>query len=196
MKKKNGILAFIGPSGVGKNTLINRLRKMPLFFQRNYFSISWTTRSPRPGEVDGKDYYFCTREEFQSATQRGEFLEWAEFNGNLYGTPLTPIDEALGRGDMVLIDLETVGAVQLKKIAEARGWPLLDMFISPPSMEVLERRLRGRGDVSEDEIRKRLETARIEMQKAHLFRYFIVNNELDLAENRVLTLYWQYFDVS
>ena len=131
-------LVISAPSGTGKTTLIKRLRKE---FPNFGYSISCTTRAPREGEVDGKDYHFLSRERFVELRDQGHFAEWAEVHGNFYGTPLPPVREMLAKGQDILFDIDVQGAAQLRKnMPDARF-----LFILPPSMEELERRLRGRG---------------------------------------------------
>ena len=130
-------LVISAPSGTGKTTLIKRLRKE---FPNFGYSISCTTRAPREGEVDGKDYHFLSRERFVELRDQGHFAEWAEVHGNFYGTPLPPVREMLAKGQDILFDIDVQGAAQLRKnMPDARF-----LFILPPSMEELERRLRGR----------------------------------------------------
>lgn len=131
-------LVISAPSGTGKTTLIKRLRKE---FPNFGYSISCTTRAPREGEVDGKDYHFLSRERFVELRDQGHFAEWAEVHGNFYGTPLPPVREMLAKGQDILFDIDVQGAAQLRKnMPDARF-----LFILPPSMEELERRLHGRG---------------------------------------------------
>ena len=142
-------LVISAPSGTGKTTLIKRLRKeFPTFG----YSVSCTTRAPRDGEVDGRDYHFLSRERFVELRDQGHFAEWAEVHGNFYGTPLPPVREMLAKGQDILFDIDVQGAAQLRKnMPDARF-----LFILPPSVEELERRLRGRGLDSEEVILRRL----------------------------------------
>ena len=152
---KGTLLVLSGSSGVGKSTIIAQvLEQRPEL----YFSVSCTTRAPRPGEVDGVNYTFISREEFQARIERGEFLEYAEYVGNYYGTSMTVIREKLEQGVDVLLDIEVQGAAKVReRLPDAAS-----VFIVPPSFEELAQRLRGRGTDSEEKIQKRLETARRE----------------------------------
>ena len=174
MSKRGTLLVLSGPSGVGKSTV---LRKMMDGREDMAFSVSATTRAPRPGEVDGKDYFFITREEFDKMVEQGELLEHAEFVGNCYGTPRSQILQRLEQGITVVLDIEVQGAGQVKAlIPEA-----LTVFLAPPSLEALEQRLRGRGTESEEKIRSRLETARKELLLAPTYDYTVVNDDADRA---------------
>lgn len=147
-----------------------------------HFSVSMTTRPPRPGEVDGKHYRFVDREEFALARDAGELVEWAEYGGNLYGTPVSEVLAPRERGEDVLLDIEMVGARNVKT-----AFPEAVMiFIAPPSLADLERRLRRRGDTSEEDIARRLGVARDQMDEAKgLFDHIVVNDDLDTAVGRV-----------
>jgi guanylate kinase len=167
-----------GPSGVGKTSVVAGLaERMPF-----HFSVSMTTRPARPGEIDGVAYHFVAPEEFVAARERGELIEWAEYSGHLYGTPRAPVAAALAAGEDVLLDIELLGAEQVKAaINEA-----LLVFVEPPSLEVLEARLRGRGDTDEAQIAHRLAAARWQMERARsLFDYFVVNDLLERAIDQV-----------
>ena len=167
-------LVLSAPSGAGKSTLVRRLvQEFPDFG----FSVSYTTRPPRPGEIDGRDYVFTTREDFEARAVAGEFAEWAEVHGNLYGTPLAPLRDMLARGRDVLFDIDVQGAAQMR-LALPQAWCI---FILPPSLEELERRLRSRGSDPDDVIRRRLENARGEICQARWFDAIILNDNLDRA---------------
>lgn len=142
-----------GPSGVGKSTVLNELLKE---YPDLYFSVSATTRAPRPGEVDGADYHFISREQFQQLISEDRLLEHAEYVGNYYGTPLDPVLEHLERGNDVILEIELQGARQVRQRCPEAAL----IFIAPPSFAELERRLRGRGTESEEKICRRMETAR------------------------------------
>jgi guanylate kinase len=163
-----------GPSGVGKTSVVAGLaERMPF-----YFSVSMTTRPPRPGEVDGAAYHFVDRERFLAARAAGELIEWAEYSGHLYGTPRVPVERALAAGEDVLLDIELLGAEQVK---EAFPEALL-VFVEPPGLAELEARLRGRGDTDEEQIARRLAAARWQMERARdLFDHFVVNDRLEGA---------------
>lgn len=174
MSKRGTLLVLSGPSGVGKSTV---LRKMMDGREDMAFSVSATTRAPRPGEVDGKDYFFITREEFDKMVEQGELLEHAEFVGNCYGTPRSQILQRLEQGITVVLDIEVQGAGQVKALMPEA----LTVFLAPPSLEALEQRLRGRGTESEEKIRSRLETARKELLLAPTYDYTVVNDDADRA---------------
>ena len=173
--KNEGLLAIIsGPSGAGKSTVISRLMEL-----RNdiRFSVSATTRAPRPGEQDGREYYFKSREEFSDMIRSDAFLEHAEYVGNCYGTPAAPVDQNISDGYTVLLDIEVQGAMQvLDKREDA-----VSIFLCPPSLEVLESRLRGRGTDAEEKIQGRLETARREYKHMPRYKYIVVNDDADVA---------------
>ena len=180
---RSGIaLVVCAPSGTGKTTLIKRLTAE---FSRFSFSVSCTTRAPRPGEVDGKDYIFLTPEEFHRRREAGFFAEWAEVYGNLYGTPLESVRSLLAEGRDVLFDIDVQGAAQLRQtLPEA-----VLIFILPPSLEELERRLRGRGTESEESIQKRLAYATEELAQARRFHLWIVNDDLERAWQNLRAAY-------
>ena len=174
MPRKGIALVISAPSGAGKTTLVQRL--MQEFPQFGY-SVSCTTRQPRLGEVDGKDYIFLSREEFEQRRAQGYFAEWAEVHGNLYGTPLAPVKNSLQNGQDVLFDIDVQGAAQMKlSLAEA-----VFVFVLPPSMEELDRRLRGRGLDDEATIERRLTNARQEIRESRWYDAMVVNDELDAA---------------
>jgi len=172
------LFVMSGSSGVGKGTLIKEfLRRNPDF----KLSVSCTTRKPREGEVHGENYFFLSREEFQACIERGEFLEWAEFSGNLYGTQRPYIEEKLAQGKNLILEIDTQGALNVKKIMpEAKL-----IFILPPSFEVLEARLRGRHTETEEAIQKRLEFTKLEMENSKSFDYQIVNDSIENAVKKL-----------
>ncbi len=163
-----------GPSGVGKGTLVSRLLA---HHPQIWLSVSATTRAPRQGEQEGVNYFFFSRERFEQQVQEGGFLEWAEFAGNLYGTPRQPVEQHLAAGRPVLLEIELEGARQVR-----RSFPAgFQLFIKPPSFEELERRIRGRGTDSEEAIQRRLQRARIELAAEQEFDAALVNGDLDQA---------------
>ena len=168
--------AFIisGPSGVGKSTVLKSLIEK----RKNlYFSVSATTRDARPGEVDGVHYHFLDVDTFRDWIAKGEFLEYAEFVGNFYGTPKKYVYAAMEEGKDVILDIEVQGAIQVfSKMPE-----VVRIFIAPPSWEELERRLTDRGTDSEDKIQKRLLRAKVEFQTAHTYDYFVINDSVENA---------------
>lgn len=162
-----------GASGVGKGTIRGRL----LEYHRMYYSISMTTRPPRPGERNGVDYYFVSKADFESKIAQNGFLEWAQYVDDYYGTPREPVEEALSKGQDVLLEIEVQGALQVKQtLPEA-----ILVFIIPPSLSELRRRLLVRGTDSLPKIRKRLERAVEEIRMADRFKYVLVNDQLDKA---------------
>lgn len=172
--QKGKLLVITGPSGVGKGTLLGALADR--YPQKFVFSVSGTTRSPRAGEINGVNYFFYSREEFAHKQDLGMFLESAEYAGNLYGTPKQPVEEAIAQGKIVILEIELEGARQI-----ARTFPALKIFIAPPSMQVLEQRLRQRQQDSESAIARRLNHAEIEMAASAEFDLVIINNDLETA---------------
>ncbi len=172
--KKGLILVITAPSGAGKTTLC-RLLIERLGFE---FSVSHTTRPPRPGEVHGRDYYFVSREEFERMIERGEFLEWAEVHGNLYGTSVKELEKAFSEGRDLLLDIDVQGA---SKVKAKLGREATFVFVLPPSFEELERRLRARGTEDEGTLRRRLSRAKEEVLFAPWFDYVVVNDVLERA---------------
>ena len=163
-----------GPSGVGKSTIIREI------LERNgdiVLSVSYTTRPPRPGEVDGRDYRFVGKEEFLRLRDGGELLEWAEVHGNYYGTSRTWIETQLQQDRDVLLEIDWQGARQVRRMFPHA----VSIFILPPSLEALEARLRGRGTDSEATIARRLAAAREEMRHVEEFDYVIINDRLERA---------------
>ena len=168
------LTVITGPSGVGKGTLVSRLlERHPSI----WLSVSATTRAPRAGEVDGQSYFFLSREAFERQVAEGGFLEWAEFAGNLYGTPRAAVEEHLAEGRPVLLEIELEGARQVRQSFPA-GFQL---FIKPPSFEELERRIRGRGTDSDEAIARRLERAQVELAAEAEFDAALVNGDLEEA---------------
>jgi guanylate kinase len=168
------LIVLTGPSGVGKGTLMSALltRQPDL-----YLSISATTRSPRLGEVNGKDYYFLTRVAFEKMIEQNELLEWAEYAGNYYGTPRAKVEEKINQGTIVLLEIEVVGAKAIKQ-----SFPdALRIFILPPSLAELENRLRSRNTDSEAAILRRLDRAKEELAASQEFDKMIINEHLETA---------------
>lgn len=174
------LIVFTGPSGVGKGTLLKALRQR---HPELLLSISATTRSPRTGEIHGKDYYFTDRSQFDRAIADGQFLEWAEFAGNCYGTPRQPVEEQIRLGRSIVLEIELEGAKQVRQsFPEA-----FSIFILPPSFEELERRLRSRASDSEAAIVRRLQRAREEITAADEFDVQVVNDNLETTLERLET---------
>lgn len=163
-----------GPSGVGKSTVLKEL-----FQDRDdlYFSVSATTRPPRPGEIDGVHYHFTDVDEFRKMISEDAFLEYAEYVGNFYGTPKKFVDAAMDQGRDVILDIEIQGAQQVC----AKRPETVRIFIAPPSWAELERRLTDRGTDDEDKVQKRLLRAKVELKMADRYDYFVVNDTVDNA---------------
>src|SRR5512143_4166733 len=175
MKRREGMLFVVSaPSGAGKTTLCRALTDS---IEDLRHSISYTTRKPRPGEIDGRDYYFVTEERFRDMVQAGDFAEWAQVHSNLYGTSRRVLNEMRMDGTDVILDIDTQGAGQIKeKYQEA-----VFIFIMPPSLEILEERLRNRKSDHEEEIAKRMRRAREEIKDFNMYDYIIVNRDFDRA---------------
>lgn len=175
------LLVVSGPSGVGKSSVIDGVLERT----GAGFSVSATTRDPRPGEVDGEDYIFVSDEGFDELVAGGALLEWAEYGGNRYGTPRRPVMDRLAAGTHVVLDIENLGAHQVKK---AHPDAVL-VFIVPPSMTELERRLRARGDTSAEHIERRLGVAATQIDDARAsFDHLVVNDDLESAISQVVDI--------
>ncbi len=171
---KGQIIVISAPSGAGKTTIIREVRAR---IRALGYSISHTSRKPRAGEQDGVHYYFVSREGFQEMIERGQFVEWAEVYGNYYGTSKQVLDSELQKGLDVLMDVDTVGARNIKgKYPDA-----ILIFVLPPSLEVLGDRLMSRGTETAETVRKRLERAAIEIREARHYDYLVINDELEEA---------------
>ncbi len=183
MTRRGRLVVLAGPSAVGKSTVVRLLRsRVPDLL----FSVSATTRDPRPGEVDGEDYHFVGRAEFDRMIDAGDLLEWAEIHGGLQrsGTPAAPVRDALAAGRPVLVEVDLAGA---RAVRAAMPEAVL-AFLAPPSWEVLVDRLTGRGTESEDVVTRRLETARTELAAQHEFDTVIVNDDVDRACDELVSL--------
>lgn len=174
-------LVISAPSGTGKTSVCRAVVERD---PQVAFSISHTTRAPRPGERDGIDYHFVTSEAFRALVDRGRFLEYAEYSGNLYGTAVAAVDQQLSQGIDVLLEIETEGARQVR----ARRSDAVLVFILPPSWTALRQRLRGRGTDTVEEVDRRLAIARREFEAAGIFDYFVINDELEQATERMREL--------
>jgi guanylate kinase len=172
------LIVFTGPSGVGKGTILRALLARHPELQ---VSISATTRSPRANEVEGTHYYFLSRSQFEAMVAEGSFLEWAEFAGNLYGTPRQPLLDRMAQGARVILEIELEGARQVRETAPNA----FQIFIAPPSLEELEFRIRKRGQDTDEAIARRMERAKVEIASAHEFDVRIVNDDFDLAVQRL-----------
>ena len=179
MSERGLLIVFSGPSGVGKGTVRQEIFSTP--DHKFEYSVSMTTRAQRPGEVDGKDYFFRSREEFEELIRNGQMLEYAEYVGNYYGTPLTYVNETLDKGIDVFLEIEVQGALQVKKkVPDA-----VFIFLTPPDLNELQERLVGRGTDSEEVIAQRIERAREDIALMSEYDYAIVNDEVPLAAERV-----------
>ena len=176
---RKGLLILIsGPSGTGKGTVCDLLRKN---HPEISYSISATTRQPRPGEQDGVNYYFYDKEKFRQMIATGELLEWAEVYGNYYGTPKQKVLDRLNAGEDILLEIDTQGALNVMK-AMPEG---LFIFLLPPSLEELANRLKGRGTETEESLQRRLGAAVDEIKIAHNYRYVVVNDKVEAAEKAI-----------
>ena len=175
------LLVLSGPSGVGKSSVVSYLQD---HHPEVVFSVSVTTRPPRPGEIDGVHYRFIARAEFERMVSAGELLEWAEFSGNLYGTPVAPVREHLDAGRDVILEIELQGARQVRASAPEA----LQVFLAPPSWEVLVDRLQGRGTEDPEVIAERLRTARVEMAAEGEFDRSVVNEAVPVAAEEIVAL--------
>lgn len=178
---KGLLVVYAGASGVGKGTIMKKLLAADPNIR---LSISATTRAPREGEQNGREYYFVTHEEFDQLIAEDGFLEYAEYVGNKYGTPKAPVYKMLDEGLDVFLEIELKGFLQVKKACPE----CLSIFIVPPSFEELEARLHGRGTETPEVIAARLKTAREELEHHHLFDYVVVNDDVDRAANEVLSI--------
>jgi len=179
-KSPGTMLVISGPSGSGKSTICQRLLADP----RVEFSVSATTRPPRPGEVDGRDYHFLDKARFRAEIERGAFIEWAEVHGNLYGTPRVPMEEALAAGRVFLLEIDVQGGTQLK----ALGLPGIYVFVAPPDMDVLRERLVQRGTDTPEVVERRMTRAHEEMRAVERYDHVVVNRELESAVAEVRRL--------
>lgn len=179
MSERGLLIVFSGPSGVGKGTVRQEIFSTP--DHQFEYSVSMTTRAQRPGEVDGVDYYFRTREEFENLIKTGQMLEYAEYVGNYYGTPLSYVNETLDKGIDVFLEIEVQGALQVKKKVPDGVF----IFLTPPDLEELKDRLVGRGTDSQEVIAQRIERAKEEIALMKLYDYAVVNDHVALAADRV-----------
>lgn len=182
LNKRGMLIVISGPSGVGKGTVRKALFDIPN--HELVYSVSMTTRKPRPGEVDGVDYYFVSREEFERRIKENKFLEWSEFVGHYYGTPKDIVEEKIEEGQEVVLEIEVNGALQIRReIKDA-----VFIFIVPPGKQALYDRLLNRGTESEEIIKERMEKAEKEFLLAHKYDYIVVNDDVINAADRIMAI--------
>ena len=181
MKNQKKLIILTGPSGVGKGTVVNEI----LGKNKNiWLSISATTREPRKGEKDGENYYFLNQEKFKEMIDQNLFLEWAQFAGNYYGTPLSSVNEKIKKGFTVLLEIEVEGAKQIKE----KFPKCISIFILPPNKTELEKRIRNRGTESEESIKKRLLRANYEISSSNEFDFELTNHNVDETAKKIVKL--------
>jgi guanylate kinase len=182
VEAERGILFVISsPSGGGKGTLVRRiLTHMP----RLGYSVSWTTRAPRQGEVNGREYHFVTTEEFTAARERGEFLEWASVHGNFYATSIKVVERELAAGRDVVLEIDVQGAATVRRL----GIEAVSVFILPPSFEIMRRRLTGRQSENSDALALRLQNSRGEVEHYREFDYVVLNDDVDRAATQLASI--------
>lgn len=182
MEKKGLLIILSGPSGVGKGTV--RLELMKDKSLNLFYSISMTTRQRREGEVDGREYYFVTREQFEKNIEQGNLLEYAEFVGNYYGTPLDKVEQMRREGKNVLLEIEVSGT--MKVLAKCKD--AISIFLMPPSIHELEERIRGRKTETEEVIEERLAKARSELTMSHLYSHVVLNDSVSRAAGEIASI--------
>jgi len=178
----SAILVLSGPSGAGKSTIIDAASSE---IGDYYFSVSTTTREPREGEIEGVDYYFVTKDEFEEGIKRGDFLEYAKVHDNYYGTSLKPVKEALNEGKLVIFDIDVQGH---RLVREALGEKVVSAFITPPSLKELENRLKSRSTDNIDIINKRLENAKEEIKAINEYDFVIINDDINRAKDEFVAI--------
>lgn len=182
MRHDRGKLIVVsGPSGAGKSTVIGKVMNGRSDLR---FSVSATTRAPREGEVDGVNYYFLDREKFKAMIENNEFLEYAEYVENFYGTPVGPVKENLEQGNSVILDIEVQGAANVRKVMPEA----VTVFLTPPDFETLEQRLRSRGKDTEEMILGRLARARVEYREISKYDYIVINDDADEAAEELCAI--------
>ena len=183
MDNEKGLLIVLsGPSGVGKGTVRKEIFDDPTTSYK--YSISMTTRQMREGEVNGVDYFFKTKEEFEALIQEDQFIEYAEYVGNYYGTPVQYVKDTMAEGHDVFLEIEVEGAKQVRK----RFPDALFIFLAPPSLDHLKERLIGRGTETDEKIQSRVNEARKEVEMMNLYDYVVVNDEVHLAKERIQSI--------
>lgn len=179
MSEKGLLIVLSGPSGVGKGTVRQKMVESKLFDFK--YSVSMTTRQPRPGEVDGEDYYFTTKEKFKEAIENGEMLEHAQYVDNFYGTPMTPVKKMLEAGHDVLLEIEVNGAMQVReKMPDG-----VFIFLTPPDLMELKDRITKRGTDAAAVIEKRMAQAKVEIMMMENYDYAVVNDKVENAVNKI-----------
>lgn len=179
--KKGCLIVFSGPSGAGKDTILNKIMGEK---ENLKLSVSHTTRPPREGEVNGKNYYFVSKQEFIKMIENGEMLEYATYCGNYYGTSAVKVQDELEKGNDVILEIEVQGAEQvMKKVPET-----LSIFILPPSLAELKKRLKNRGTDSDEVINRRVKEAEKEIALAHNYDYVIINDDIEKSAKKVLKI--------
>ena len=182
MIKRGSLLVVSGPSGAGKSSLIKEILKN---IDNVYFSISTTTRPKREGEVDGVNYYFVSKEEFEEDIKKGLFLEWANVHGNYYGTSLKPVFEALEKEKLVVFDIDVQGHESIRKRFDDIT---TSVFVTTPSIKELENRLIKRGTDTKETIKKRLQNAREEIRRLNEFDFLLINDDFEVAKKEILSV--------
>jgi len=178
----SAVLVLSGPSGAGKSTIIDAASSE---IGEYYFSVSTTTRAPRSGEVEGVDYYFVTKDEFEEGIESGDFLEYAKVHDNYYGTSLKPVKKALREGKLVIFDIDVQGH---RLVREAMGDRVVSAFITPPTLKELETRLTSRSTDSIDIINKRIENAKEEIKAISEYDFVIINDTIDEAKDKFVSI--------
>lgn len=179
--REGRLVVYTGCSGVGKGTIMRKLLEKD---ERIKLSVSYTTRAPRPGEIDGVHYYFVTKDDFNKIVEQDGFLEYASFCDNLYGTLEKAVNEMLEKGCYVFLEIEVLGGMQVMK----KRPDCVSIFITPPSIEELERRLRGRGTEDEETIKKRMYRALEELEYEKYYKYSVLNDDVDRAVEEILEI--------
>ncbi|MEO0247926.1 MAG: guanylate kinase [candidate division WOR-3 bacterium] len=183
MKHRPFVIVLSAPSGTGKTTVLNRVRNLD---PNLYYSVSITTRSPRPGEINGVDYIFTSKENFIKMINDNELLEWAQvFGGEYYGTLKAPVLKALQEGKDVIMDLDIQGKTSLEKFF---GEELVSIFLLPPSIKELKRRLQKRQTETEDELKERLERAKLELKWAEKYQYLVISSDVEKTAFDIITI--------